>query len=133
MRHSRKLRLLTLVLSLFVCAAAAEAAPRWKYLGSRTVKKGLDRDTITVTGLRGDFRRIKLKVSRTPVDFHRVVVHYRNGETEEIEVRQRIRAGGETRAIDLRGGERVIRRVEFWYDSHTIIGRRGIVTLFGWG
>ena len=43
-----------------------------------------------------------------------------------------IGAGQESRVIDLAGGERVIRRIEFWYDAQT--ARRGAkarVRVFG--
>jgi hypothetical protein len=100
-------------------------------LGQRTVTDRVDHDQIVVTATRGDFRRIKITVQRAAVDFHRVVVHYRNGGDQEIEMRHTIPAGGESRAIDLRAGDRVIRSVDFWYDARTIRGRRAVVRLFG--
>jgi hypothetical protein len=42
-----------------------------------------------------------------------------------------IAAGGETRAIDLEGNDRVIRSVEFWYDANTIRGRQAQVRVYG--
>jgi hypothetical protein len=36
-----------------------------------------------------------------------VVVRYANGTSEEVEFRDYIQAGGQTRAIDLRGNDRV--------------------------
>jgi hypothetical protein len=47
------------------------------------------------------------------------VVNYGNGTKEEVEVRDRIPAGGQTRAIDLRGNDRVINSVEFLYSKGT--------------
>jgi hypothetical protein len=58
-----------------------------------------------------------------------VVVYYSNGTSEEIEVRDRIPAGGQTRAIDLRGGDRAIRSVEFFYGNERL--RRSRVSLYG--
>jgi len=113
-----------------VALLGAAAQGRWELLGERTVTDRLDHDRIAVTSARGDFRTIKLTVRRAPVDFHRVVVHYARGGDQEIEVRGRIPAGGETRVIDLRGDERVIRSVEFWYDAATLRGRRGVVRLW---
>lgn len=110
---------------------AAGQGADWVMLGERTVTDRVDHDRIVVTAARGDFRRIKLTVHRAPVDFHRVVVRYANGGNQEIELRSTIRAGGETRAIDLRGGDRVIRSVDFWYDARTIRGRRAVVRLLG--
>ena len=110
---------------------AAGPALDWVLLGTRTVNDRADHDVIAVTGARGDFTRIKLTVQRFSVDFHRVVVHFGNGEKQEVELRSTIRAGGETRAIDLEGTDRVINRVEFWYDANTIRGRRAVVRLYG--
>jgi hypothetical protein len=114
------------------CAPAyAGQGAAWMLLGQRQVSDRLDHDIIPVTVARGDFTRIKITVQRHGVDFHRVVVHFANGGDQEVEMRQTIPAGGETRAIDLRAGERVIRSVEFWYDARTIRGRRAVVRLFG--
>jgi hypothetical protein len=88
---------------------------RWVYLGQAHVDGRVDRDRIVVgRGHRG-FRRIQIRVENAPIEFHRVVVHYANGRREEVAVRQRIPAGGQTRAIDLRGDARSIDSVEFWY------------------
>ena len=116
--------------------SSGAATPRpgqgdWVLLGQRTVTDRADHDVIAVSGARGDFRSIKLTVQRASVDFHRVVVHYGNGTKQDIELRHTIPAGGETRAIDLSGGDRVIKRVEFWYDANTFRGRRAVVRLFG--
>jgi hypothetical protein len=51
--------------------------------------------------------------------------------SQTIESRSTIPAGGESRAIDLEGTDRVIRSVEFWYDAKTVRGRRAVVRLFG--
>lgn len=105
--------------------------PDWVLLGERTVTDRLDHDVIPVTITRGDFKAIKITVHRRGVDFHRVVVHFANGGDQEVEMRHTIPAGGETRAIDLRAGDRVIRSVEFWYDARSIRGRRAVVRLHG--
>jgi hypothetical protein len=112
-------------------ALATGAGAEWVLLGQRTVTDRADHDVIPVTAARGDFRSIKLTVQRAAVDFHRVVVHYGNGTQQEIELRNTIPAGGESRAIDLSGADRVINRVEFWYDAKTFRGRRALVRLFG--
>ncbi len=103
----------------------------WVLLGQRAVNDRADHDVVTVTASRGDFTKIKLVVQRAPVDFHKVVVHYANGGDQEVELRNTIPAGGESRAIDLRGDDRNIRSVEFWYDARTIRGRRAVIRLLG--
>jgi len=90
---------------------------RWVYLGNAMVNGRVDRDKIHVGRDRGRFQRLRIKVERAPIEFHRVVVHYANGRSEEVDVRQRIAAGGQTRPIDLRGDERAIDSVEFVYSK----------------
>src|SRR5262245_39351734 len=71
---------------------------RWTYLGQANVDGRVDRDRISVGGRRGRFQRIQIRVERAPIEFHRVVVHYANGRSEEVNIRQRIPSGGQTRA-----------------------------------
>ena len=119
------------VMLVVIGAVSNASAQRWEFLGERTVRDRVDHDSIPVTVARGDFRRIKLTVRGSAVRFYRVEVIYGNGAPDLIEIRALIPAGGETRVIDLRGGERVIRRVDFWYEAKSI-GRRGaLVRLFG--
>ena len=92
---------------------------------------GRDRDNIVVTAARGSFRAIQIQVENGAILFDHVVVHYGNGSSEPIRIRRRIPPGGETRIIDLPGGRRIIRSVEFWYQRGNWGGRRPKVRLFG--
>lgn len=114
------------------CAPARVAAGAdWDLLGSRQVNDRADHDVIQVSASRGDFKRVKFTVRGASVDFHRVVIHFGNGDDQKVEMRNTIPAGGESRAIDLEGKDRVIRSIEFWYDANTIRGRRAQVRAFG--
>ena len=120
------------IAALMGCAPSrAGAKADWDLLGTRQVNDRADHDIIAVSSSRGDFRRIKFSVQRASVDFHRVVVHFGNGSDQRVELRNTIKAGGESRAVDLEGNDRVIRSVEFWYDANTIRGRRAQVRVFG--
>lgn len=128
------IRFLPLVLLASIACASTRAQQRgegWVALGTRDVTDRADHDVISVTARRGEFVRIKLEVLRAPVDFHRVVVHFGDGTRQEVDIRSTIRAGGETRAIDLDGRDRVIRSIEFWYDARTIRGRHATVRAMG--
>jgi len=92
---------------------------RWVYLGSRHVDGHRDHDVIQVGRRDGEFRAVQLRVSGGAVDFHRVVVHFGNGTSEEIAFRERIPGGSRTRPIDLPGERRVIRSVELWYSKES--------------
>jgi hypothetical protein len=98
-------------------AAFAQGARRWVYLGQTTVNNQRDYDRIVIGRNEGRFQSLQLRVSGGPVEFHRVVVNYLNGGSEEVVIREQIRDGGQTRTIDLRGGERAIRSVEFRYSK----------------
>ena len=66
------------------------------------------------------------------VDFHRVVIHFRGGDDQKVEMRNTIRAGNQSREIDIDGKDRVIRSIDFWYDAKTI-GRGGKATVRAMG
>lgn len=120
-----------LLFTLVGVVAVAQKGGGWVFLGQRAVTDRLDHDTIVVTGAQGTFKALKLRVFQCAVQFHKMVVHYGNGERDEVEVREIIPAGGWTRAYNLTGVNRVIARVDFWYDSQSLQGKKGVVRLFG--
>lgn len=128
---ARRAALLLLASTVACAPGRARALADWDLLGSRQVNDRADHDVIAVGARDGEYRRIKFTVQRASVDFHRVVVHFGNGRDQRVEMRNTIPAGGESRAIDLDGNERVIRSIEFWYDANTIRGRRAQVRVFG--
>ncbi len=105
--------------------------PRWEKLGERKVNFGVDRDEIMVTAAEGRFTAIKLMVRRSAINLHKVAIHFGNGDVDEVEVRNDIPAGGETRVIDIQGNRRVIRKVVFWYDTKNRANDRAVVELWG--
>lgn len=111
--------------------APAQTLPVWEKLGQRRVNYGLDRDEILVTAQEGAFTALKLGVSRGGINLHRCVVHFRNGQTQELQIRENIGPGGQTRVLDLRGNNRIITKVVFWYDTNNWSGRRAILELWG--
>lgn len=128
----KKIFVISSVLFVFAVGASAVSAQGWIDLGTKEVKDRVEQDTWHVGGGQGQFRKIKLRVNNKPVRFIRLRVKFENGETQEIELRNNIRAGGETRAIDLNGADRRIDKVDVWYEAQTV--RRGVrssVTLYG--
>ncbi len=131
MNFSKKLLALTLLVASIVAVSNATPPDQWVKLGERHVNDKADKDTVMVTGLRGMFSAIKFSVSGHAVNFKKVVVHYRNGGKEEIELRSVIPAGGESRTIDLKAKERVINRIEFWYEAVSVGKAGATVKVFG--
>lgn len=103
----------------------------WELLGSRKVNYALERDEIVVTRAEGVFSAIQIRVKRGPVNFHKLVVYYGNGDKEELEVRDNFRAGSASRVIDLPGNKRVIRKVDFLYDTKNLANKKAVVELWG--
>jgi hypothetical protein len=113
-------------------AALAQGSYRRDLLGQAQVDGLRDHDRITVGRTEGRFQGIQIRVAGAPIEFQRVVVNYANGASEEIELRNRIPAGGQSRVADLRGGDRAIGSVEFWYSRASWWpGLRPIVYLYG--
>ncbi len=111
--------------------SAFQSPPRWEKLGERKVNYALDRDEIMVTASEGRFTALKFLVKKGGVNFHKIVVHFGDGSEEEIELRDEIRPGGETRVIDLPGKRRVIRKVVFWYDTKNFADQKAEVEMWG--
>lgn len=120
--------LITASLLLSPCVHKAQG---WTELGSAKVHGAADYDEIWVTASRGDFTAIKLFVENEGIDFDRVVVHFANGGKDEMIIRNFIPAGGETRVLDLKGGDRVIRKVVFYYKSNALTRKKAKVILYG--
>jgi len=96
-------------------AAPATAAGDWDFLGSRTVRWLTDRDVIHVGAGQGRYDRIMLSVKGNGVFIEDIDVVYTNGGHDHIVLRFHIPEGGQSRVINLRLGDRNIRRVEFSY------------------
>lgn len=128
----KKHTLITLLaLFLLVLGMSSFRGIKWDLLGTRTVDFGLDHDEIAVTGWEGKFDAIKLKVLRAPLNMHKVVVHFANGGTQDVELKNNFKAGGESRVIDLTGDDRVIRKVSFWYDTKNKANKKAVIQLWG--
>lgn len=87
----------------------------WVFLGQRHVDGHADQDNIEVKPEEGKFRAIQFRVDGGQVKFSKVIVHFRDGSREELNVRADVRAGQRTGTIDLPGNRRLIQRVEMWY------------------
>jgi hypothetical protein len=130
MRRSMSLLLPPLVCLLAVSASPAGASD-WELLGEREVSYRTDRDLIRVTVSEGLFRKIKLDVLHNGIELLDLKVFFGNGRAQDVPVRRFIERGGETRIIDLVGGPRAIRTVQFVYRTRGVSPGRATVRLWG--
>ena len=103
---------------------------QWNLIGEKKVSFIVDRDVIHVTG-NDNYRQLKLKVKDGPVHILDMDVHFENGDKFDVSIRQRISQGGESRVIDLPGGSRNIKKIEFWYETKGLIKGKGRVQVWG--
>jgi hypothetical protein len=88
----------------------------WHKIGEVKASFKMENESIAVLGA-DKFKSIKLKVTDAPINIERVQVFYESGETEEIPVRSELKAGAETRTIDLKGSTQELKKVVFTYKT----------------
>lgn len=104
----------------------------WRVLGTTSAKSSGDHDAIYIKGPYDFFRRIKFKVTDSNIEMQYILVRYDDGGApERVETRENIPQGGESRIIDLKGGKRKLKSVEFWYRDKGFLNGKADVTLFG--
>jgi len=123
-----------LVVALALCVATWTATPAqaagWVYLGQSHVDGQHDHDNIKVGSAAGRYRSLQIRVANGPIEFDHIVVHYGNGESETLQVRDVIRAGGHSRAIPL-SGDRIVDSFELWYGKANPGSGKPEVNLWG--
>jgi hypothetical protein len=122
--------LLPSLLASLLLTGLSGANDTWILLGTRTVSAATDHDTLATTGERSVVGKLQLRVKGTAVRFLRIVVHYDDGEDRLELSRDEIPAGGESRTIDLRTQDRVVRSLDLWYDTASL-GGPAVVEVYG--
>jgi hypothetical protein len=100
--------------------------PGWERLGTRMVNHRGDHDVILAGG-QGTFRAIRIDVDRADLEMWDIVIHYGNGDSHRPGIRHHFREGSWSRTIDLPGGQRTVKSIEFWYrTAHRGEGRANV-------
>jgi hypothetical protein len=114
------------------CHAPVMRTGEWRFIADKWVNFGVDRDVILFGDLRDDFTKLKLRVTNAPVRFLDMKIYYDNGDVQDVALRAVIPQGGESRVIDLVGGVRHLKKIEFWYKPGAR-GRKGRARVAVWG
>ncbi len=88
----------------------------WHKIGERNVDLVKDRDEISVIGA-DRFSSIKFMVTEASIDLNDLEVYYESGDKQNIQVRNPVMAGTESKVIDLNGGERSLKKIVFIYKT----------------
>jgi hypothetical protein len=129
-----KLFTASVVVFLFaICSSfkPVETKAEWKFIGDKNVRFGVDRDVIHCGSINDDFRQIKFKVTDGPIKIYDMKVYFDNDEVQDISIRGQIRQGGESRVIDLNGGLRHLKKIEFWYETKGFVRGKSRVAVWG--
>ncbi|HEY5825314.1 MAG TPA: hypothetical protein VIT44_13160 [Cyclobacteriaceae bacterium] len=88
----------------------------WHKIGEVKASFKMENESISVLGA-DRFKSIKLKVTDAPINIENIRVFYESGESEEINVRSELKAGAETRVIDLKGNTQELKKIVFTYKT----------------
>ena len=128
----KMIALLALMVPMFMLGMAdVNAQGRWEFLGKRAVNYGLDRDVIPVTWRDGAFDGLKFEVKGGALNMRKCIVHFENGGKQEIELRHNFGRGSDSRIVDLRGNNRLVEKVEFWYDTNNRARNKAVIFMYG--
>jgi hypothetical protein len=126
----KKLIACIFALALFCYVAPSAHADDWVYLGQAHVDGEHDHDNIKVGDAAGRYRFLQIRVANGPIEFDHIVVHYGDGQSETLQVRDVIPAGGRSRAIKLQG-DRIVDSFELWYSKANPNSGKPEVNLWG--
>lgn len=106
-------------------------AGSWFFLEDKNVSFGVDHDVIHFGNWKDDVRQIKLKVTDGPIRMYDMKIHFDNGDVQDVALRSRFVQGSESRVIDLEGGLRHLKKIEFWYETKGFARGRARVAVWG--
>lgn len=126
----KKITVLFVLVFMFI-SAAVHAQGGWRFIADKRVGFGVDHDVIVTGNTNDDFRKLKIRVTDGPLKMYDMKVYFDNGTVQDVSIRTLIRQGGETRVIDMDGGLRHIKRIEFWYETKGFLKGRSRVAVWG--
>ena len=103
----------------------------WFFLGDKSVGFGVDHDVIRFGNWKDDVRQIKIRVTDGPLKMYDMKIHFDNGGTQDVTLRNRFNQGSESRIIDLDGGLRHLSKIEFTYETKGFARGRARVAVWG--
>lgn len=101
----------------------------WVKLGTQVVDYTLDRDVVKATD-QSTFSSLKIKVSNGTVNIHKVTVHFADGKSQNIDLPKELTKENDGKLIDLKGNNRVIEKVTFWYDTKNANDSKAVVEVW---
>lgn len=103
----------------------------WTLLGTRTVDYTIDRDVVEMKDSKEYFTALKFVVKNGTLNMHKCTVHFTDGDTRDISFADEVNKRNDGLMMDLKGSNRTIEKVTFWYDTKNSSDNKSIVELWG--
>ena len=117
----KKLILLTLFITASITGVMAQKVVMsdksgWHKIGETTVDYAKEVDEIAVVGA-DRFSTIKIMVTDAPINLISFDIYFESGDKQNVAIGKVIKNPGETRTVQLKGGERSIKKIVFVYKT----------------
>lgn len=124
------------VVTLFLISLASASFGQnllkdWKQLGTRVVDYTLDHDVVSLNNSQEAFTQLKVVVKNGSLNMHKATVHFANGDKQDITFPDVVTTETDGRVIDLKGNDRVIEKVTFWYDTRNSSNQKATIEVYG--
>jgi len=103
----------------------------WKMVGSRVVDYTLDHDVVSLNHSQEAFTSLKVVVKNGSLNMHKATIHFANGDKQDITFPDVVTTETDGRVIDLKGNDRVIEKVTFWYDTRKASDQKSTIEVYG--
>ena len=88
----------------------------WHKIGETTVDFKREKEEVFILGA-NRFAVIKFRVKDEPIDLVSTEIVYESGDGESITINAHVKAPGDSREINLNGGERSVKKIVFVYKT----------------
>jgi hypothetical protein len=131
-----KNKLMIGVLALFMLSLAnvgfgQNLIKDWKMLGTRVVDYTLDHDVVSLNNTQEAYTSLRVVVKNGSLNMHKATIHFANGDKQDITFPDVVTNETEGRVIDLKGNDRVIEKVTFWYDTRKAASQKATIEVYG--
>lgn len=112
-------------------AVVASDKTGWHKIGETTVDLKKEKDEVVVMGA-DKFASLKFKVTDAAINLVSIEVYYEDGTKEDVMVNFPIKMKGESRTINIKGGERSLKKIIFVYKTMpNAMEEKGHVEIWG--
>lgn len=88
----------------------------WQKIAETTVSFKKESDEVVIMGA-DKFAAIKIKIKDAPIDLVNLDIYFEDGKKQHVNIAMPIKVEGESRVIDIDGGEKDLKKIAFVYKT----------------